>query len=245
MTNGAFDEFFGGPPRKPETWMSEREFDIAASRPEGLRGDRAAHGALPPQGDGPHEPVHGRRRRAQLRGQRPHHPRDAVRRTCGCSPRRATRAARWASPTTSTTPCTSSRAAPAWTHAYLGPAFTDAEIAQYLDGRGRQYTTLSDAGARRAHRAAHLGEATSSAGSRGGWSSGRARSAARSILADPRDPKMRDTLNLKIKFREGFRPFAPVGARGQGGGVVRARLREPVHAARRPRCARASAPSPR
>ena len=31
MTNGAFDEFFGGPPRKPETWMSEREFDIAAS----------------------------------------------------------------------------------------------------------------------------------------------------------------------------------------------------------------------
>ena len=31
MTNGAFDEFFGGPPRKPETWMTEREFDIAAS----------------------------------------------------------------------------------------------------------------------------------------------------------------------------------------------------------------------
>ena len=31
MTNGAFNEFFGGPPRKPETWMTEREFDIAAS----------------------------------------------------------------------------------------------------------------------------------------------------------------------------------------------------------------------
>jgi len=31
----------------------------------------------------------------------------------------------------------------------------------------------------------------------------------RSILGDPRDPKMRDTLNMKIKFREGFRPFAP------------------------------------
>ena len=31
MTNGAFSEFFGGPPRKPETWMTEREFDIAAS----------------------------------------------------------------------------------------------------------------------------------------------------------------------------------------------------------------------
>ncbi len=32
---------------------------------------------------------------------------------------------------------------------------------------------------------------------------------ARSILADPRDPAMQATLNLKIKFREGFRPFAP------------------------------------
>ncbi|MDD5614055.1 MAG: carbamoyltransferase [Candidatus Omnitrophica bacterium] len=31
----------------------------------------------------------------------------------------------------------------------------------------------------------------------------------RSILADPRDPQMKDTLNLKIKFREPFRPFAP------------------------------------
>src|SRR5688500_19673960 len=31
MTNGAFSEFFGGPPRKPESWMTEREFDIAAS----------------------------------------------------------------------------------------------------------------------------------------------------------------------------------------------------------------------
>src|SRR6266536_878843 len=31
MTNGLFSEFFGGPPRKAETWMAEREFDIAAS----------------------------------------------------------------------------------------------------------------------------------------------------------------------------------------------------------------------
>ena len=32
---------------------------------------------------------------------------------------------------------------------------------------------------------------------------------ARSILADPRDEEMQKKLNLKIKFREGFRPFAP------------------------------------
>ena len=33
---------------------------------------------------------------------------------------------------------------------------------------------------------------------------------ARSILADPRDKKMKDLVNAKIKFREAFRPFAPV-----------------------------------
>src|SRR5207302_3551128 len=33
---------------------------------------------------------------------------------------------------------------------------------------------------------------------------------ARSILADPRSPKMQATMNLKIKFRESFRPFAPI-----------------------------------
>ncbi len=76
MTNGAFDEFFGGPPRKPETWMAEREFDIAASVQRGVRGGGPAHGAPPPRADRPHEALHGRRGRPQLRGQRPGHPRD-------------------------------------------------------------------------------------------------------------------------------------------------------------------------
>ena len=71
MTNGAFDEFFGGPPRKPETWMAEREFDIAASVQKVceevvLRMVRHLH-----QETGLDEPLHGGRRRAQLRGERP------------------------------------------------------------------------------------------------------------------------------------------------------------------------------
>src|SRR5690606_6476544 len=45
-------------------------------------------------------------------------------------------------------------------------------------------------------------------GSMGGWSSVRALG-ARSILGDPRSPRMQAQMNLKIKFREGFRPFAP------------------------------------
>ncbi len=98
--------------------------------------------------------------------------------------------------------------AKAWTHAYLGPQFTDAEIAQYLDGAGARYQTLSDQ---------ELPARTAKLISEGnvvGWFQGRMEFGpralgARSILADPRDPKMRDTLNMKIKFREGFRPFAP------------------------------------
>jgi carbamoyltransferase len=97
---------------------------------------------------------------------------------------------------------------PAWNDAYLGPAYSDAEIQEYLDGQGARYTLLSDA---------ELTQRTASLLSQGhvvGWFQGRMEFGpralgGRSILADPRDSKMRDTLNMKIKFREGFRPFAP------------------------------------
>jgi carbamoyltransferase len=97
---------------------------------------------------------------------------------------------------------------PAWKHAYLGPAYSDAEIAQYLDSIGATYRTLDDRGiAQETARCVSLGNVV-------GWFQGRMEFGpralgGRSILADPRDPKMRDTLNMKIKFREGFRPFAP------------------------------------
>jgi len=97
---------------------------------------------------------------------------------------------------------------PAWTHAYLGPAYSDAEIREYLDSAGAKYRTLDDRG---------LVTETARLIAEGnviGWFQGRMEFGpralgGRSILADPRDPKMRDTLNMKIKFREGFRPFAP------------------------------------
>ena len=54
-----------------------------------------------------------------------------------------------------------------------------------------------------------LARSRSSAGSRGGWSSGRARSADAASSAIPRSPRMQSVLNLKIKYRESFRPFAP------------------------------------
>jgi carbamoyltransferase len=91
---------------------------------------------------------------------------------------------------------------------YLGPAFTDAEIANRLTRTGAVFETLSDeAVVTRA--AQHLAN-----GKAVGWFQGRMEFGpralgARSILADPRSPSMQSTLNLKVKFRESFRPFAP------------------------------------
>jgi carbamoyltransferase len=96
----------------------------------------------------------------------------------------------------------------AWRHAYLGPRYSDAEIAEYLEGQGAAYRVASDEDLVRTT-ARLIAE-----GNVIGWFQGRLEFGpralgGRSILGDPRDPKMRDTLNMKIKFREGFRPFAP------------------------------------
>jgi carbamoyltransferase len=98
--------------------------------------------------------------------------------------------------------------AASWTHAYLGPAFSDAEIARALEEAGARYETLDDRAL--VERTARLIADQNVVG----WFQGRMEFGpralgGRSILADPRDPKMRDNLNMKIKFREGFRPFAP------------------------------------
>jgi carbamoyltransferase len=207
MTNGAFDEFFGGPPRKPETWMAEREFDIAASVQKVCE-------------------------EVVLHMVRHLHAQTGLTRLCmaggvalncvanGRVIRETPMKELWVQPAAGDAGGAVGVAhylyntiekrprAKGWTHAYLGPQFTDAEIAQYLDGAGAKYTTLTDHDLPR--RTAKL----VSEGNVVGWFQGRMEFGpralgARSILADPRDPKMRDTLNMKIKFREGFRPFAP------------------------------------
>jgi carbamoyltransferase len=92
--------------------------------------------------------------------------------------------------------------------AFLGPAFDDADSAQRLDAAGARYERLTDA---------QTIEQTAQAladGQAVGWFSGRMEFGpralgGRSILADPRSPTMQRTLNLKVKYRESFRPFAP------------------------------------
>ncbi len=207
MTNGAFDDFFGGPPRKPEAWMNAREFDIAASVQKVCE-------------------------EIVLRMARHLHQETGLTKLCmaggvalncvanGRVIRETPMKQLWVQPAAGdaggavgvahyiyNTLHKRPRAA-AWTHAYLGPQFSDAEIARFLDEAEAKYRTLADA---------ELVKQTARLLSENnvvGWFQGRMEFGpralgARSILADPRDPKMRDTLNMKIKFREGFRPFAP------------------------------------
>jgi carbamoyltransferase len=91
----------------------------------------------------------------------------------------------------------------------LGPRFSSAEVAAFLDGAGASYRTPADETELVEHVAELLAE-----GKVVGWFQGRMEFGpralgARSILADPRSPTMQATLNRKIKFRESFRPFAP------------------------------------
>ena len=92
--------------------------------------------------------------------------------------------------------------------ALLGPAFDETAVRRALDAAGARYTVLSDE-ALLAAAAAALAE-----GKAVGWFQGRMEFGPRalgnrSILADARSPAMQKTLNLKVKHRESFRPFAP------------------------------------
>jgi carbamoyltransferase len=92
--------------------------------------------------------------------------------------------------------------------AYLGPAFTDGDIVSFLNRDRIPHTFLADDALPGA--IANL----IAEGNVVGWFQGRMEFGpralgSRSILGDARDPKMQEIMNLKIKFRESFRPFAP------------------------------------
>ncbi|MDA8836095.1 carbamoyltransferase [Candidatus Pelagibacter bacterium] len=91
---------------------------------------------------------------------------------------------------------------------YLGPEFSDAEIEAELDACGAVYKKLSE-------RNLIDKVATALADEKAiGWMQGRMEFGpralgGRSIIADPRSPRIQKQLNLKVKYRESFRPFAP------------------------------------
>jgi carbamoyltransferase len=95
-----------------------------------------------------------------------------------------------------------------WDHAYLGPSFSTDEIREYLDANGFAYEELTEDDLLERTADAIVDQKVI------GWFQGRMEFGPRalgnrSILADARNPDNKDVVNMKIKFRESFRPFAP------------------------------------
>ena len=91
---------------------------------------------------------------------------------------------------------------------YLGPKFCGNDITEYLDSVGAKYQRLGEDDI-----ASSVAEVLA-AEHVVGWFQGRMEFGpralgGRSIIGDPRSPKMQSVMNLKIKYRESFRPFAP------------------------------------
>ena len=92
--------------------------------------------------------------------------------------------------------------------AYLGPQYSNESIKEYLDENGFIYSKLNDQ---------ELPEKIADLISEQnvvGWFQGRMEFGpralgSRTIIGDARSPKTQKTINLKIKYRESFRPFAP------------------------------------
>jgi carbamoyltransferase len=91
----------------------------------------------------------------------------------------------------------------------LGPHFSDAEIEKALRESGAVFERLNDAQWLE-QVAEHLAREKVVGWVQGRMEFGPRALGNRSILGDPRSPRMQSMMNLKVKFRESFRPFAPV-----------------------------------
>jgi carbamoyltransferase len=211
MTNGRFNALFGGPPRKPEGKMTQREMNIARSIQEVteevvLRLARTIHRELGVD-------------YLCLAG--------GVALNCvanGRILREGPFKDIWIQPAAGDAGGALGAALSVWHEyhgkprrvnasddmrgAYLGPSFTESEIKHALDGCSARYRTMVDS--ELLIYVAELLEQENIVG----WFQGRMEFGpralgARSILGDPRSARMQSTMNLKIKYRESFRPFAP------------------------------------
>jgi len=214
MTSPRFDELFGGPPRKPESPITRREMDLAASiqsvteevmlrlarfarRETGARHCVLAGGvALNCVANG-------------------HILRERVFDGLWIQPAAgdaggALGAALLACHTYFDVPRPKSPDGRDRQHgSYLGPAFQSAEIRAFLERREIPHECLPDDGERAKRIAAALADGKVVGFMSGRMEFGPRALGARSILGDPRRADTQATMNLKIKFRESFRPFAP------------------------------------
>ncbi len=92
----------------------------------------------------------------------------------------------------------------------LGPQFSDDEIRQVLEARGVEYQPVTSSGDLCDAVADRLAQQHVVGWFQGRMEFGPRALGSRSILGDARSPEMQSRMNLKIKFRESFRPFAPI-----------------------------------
>jgi carbamoyltransferase len=212
MTNGRFDELFGGPAREPESRLTQREMDLARSvqdvteevmlrlarslqQETGLAHLCLAGGvALNCVGngrvlrEGPFKGIWIQPAAGDAGG--------ALGAALGA----------WYLKTNSPRNPTGCR--DSMKGAYLGPEFSDEEIRRYLDQEGIPYRALTDDALFRTL-AQDLADGKVLGWFRGRMEFGPRALGGRSILGDARNTKMQSVMNLKIKYRESFRPFAP------------------------------------
>ena len=212
MTNSKFDKLFGGPPRKQEKKLTQREMDIAASI------QKVTEEIMLRIGKYVYEKT-GQKNLCMAGG---------VALNCvgnGILLREGPFEDIWVQPSAGDAGAALGAALAAWHHyldmpretngkedkqsgSYLGPHFTNEEIKKFLDENKYPYKEcrreeLYDEVSRRLENGEIIG-----------WFQGRMEFGpralgARSIIGDARNAEMQKKMNLKIKYRESFRPFAP------------------------------------
>jgi carbamoyltransferase len=212
MTNNRFHRLFGGPPRKPETKLTQRDMDLARSvqvvtEEVMLRMSRHVH---------------------KQTGQKNLCLAGGVALNCvgnGRILRESPFENIWIQPAAGDAGGALGAALLTWHRyldkprqadnihdsqkgSYLGPAFSNDEVKAYLDKQGFPYTKL-DADKVPGKIADLIASEHVIGWFQGRMEFGPRALGSRSIIGDARSPKMQETMNLKIKFRESFRPFAP------------------------------------
>ena len=212
MTNGKFDKLFGGPPRKPEERLTQRHMDLAASVQAvleevvlrltcSLASQTKAHNLCIAGGVGLNCVTNGKLlRTGRFKG-------IWIQPASGDAGG-AVGAALAAYHIHKGQPRQLNGCLDGMKGAYLGPSFENDDIASQLKAAGAKFTVCNDA---------ELLDRTVDSLSEGkavGWFQGRMEFGPRalgnrSILGDARSRTMQSLLNLKVKYRESFRPFAP------------------------------------
>lgn len=212
MTNAKFEKLFGGPPRKRESLLTQRDMDLARSVQEVveevmLRMSRHIH---------------------EVTGQKNLCLAGGVALNCvanGRILREGPFEKMWIQPAAGDAGGALGAALFVWHQylgndrkvnnesdsqrgSYIGPEFKDDDILEYLRGKDIPYTRLSQEAI--AEKVADLIAEQKIVGwFQGPMEFGPRALGSRSIIGDARSPKMQEVMNLKIKFRESFRPFAP------------------------------------